>query len=208
MTQLAETLEAILFVAANQLEISFIAEKLEVSENDILKCINEELVNKYNEESGVNILLFNGKAQLCTNPKYARQVEAVLNPIKVKELSTAMLETLAIIAYKQPITRLEVEEVRGVDSTYSIQCLLKTNMIVPLGRKDTIGKPILFGTTDEFLKRFSLKSIKELPDYDSLLEKLKMIGNTESTVVSTEEPLFVSGEIPDFLKDEDIEIID
>ncbi len=208
MTHLAEILESILFVSANAIEIDFVAEKLNLTKQKILDCINNELKQKYNAESGVNILLFNDKVQFCTNPKYVKEVEAVLNPIKEKELTNAMLETLAIIAYKQPITRLEVEEIRGVDSTYSIQSLLKTNMIVPLGRKDTIGKPILFGTTDEFLKRFSLSSISDLPDYDGWISKLQSIGEDTSNVEIVDKPMF-NNEIPDFLKDEDfVEIID
>ena len=208
MTHLAEILESILFVSANAIEIDFVSEKLNLTKQKILDCINNELKQKYNAESGVNILLFNDKVQFCTNPKYVKEVEAVLNPIKEKELTNAMLETLAIIAYKQPITRLEVEEIRGVDSTYSIQSLLKTNMIVPLGRKDTIGKPILFGTTDEFLKRFSLSSISDLPDYDGWISKLQSIGEDTSNVEIVDKPMF-NNEIPDFLKDEDfVEIID
>jgi segregation and condensation protein B len=82
---------------------------------------------------------------------------------------------MAIIAYKQPITRLEIDEIRGVGSDYSIQILVNNNLIEVVGRKDVLGKPLLFGTTDEFLKRFELDDINNLPSYEELLEKIKVI---------------------------------
>jgi len=94
------------------------------------------------------------------------------NPITV---TRAALETMAIVAYKQPITRLEIDEVRGVDSSYSIQILVDNNLIEVIGRKDTLGKPLLYGTTDEFLKRFELTDINHLPSYEELLDKIKVI---------------------------------
>ncbi|MBO5772448.1 MAG: SMC-Scp complex subunit ScpB [Clostridia bacterium] len=213
MTHLTEILEAVLFVSGKQLEIELLAEKLEVTQIEISKAL-EELKEKYSQNSGINVMFFNGKAQLCSNPQYSKQVEAVLNPIREKELSNAMLETLAIIAYKQPITRLEIEEIRGVDCTYSIQCLLKTEMIVPLGRKDAIGKPILFGTTDEFLKRFSLHNVSDLPEYEVFIERLQSITTSQATQAQVVEVNMFDTtqnemDIPDFLQgEEDLQIID
>ena len=99
----------------------------------------------------------------------------VLNPIKEKQLTKAALETVAVIAYKQPITRLEIEEVRGVNCDYALQLLSNFKMIEVVGRKDAVGKPLLFGTTDEFLKRFQISDISELPDYNELLDRIKLI---------------------------------
>lgn len=99
----------------------------------------------------------------------------MLNPIRERNLSKATLETVAIIAYKQPITRLEIEEIRGVGCDYAISILLEHNLIEVVGRKDAVGRPVLFGTTDEFLKRFNISSIGELPDYNALLEKVKIV---------------------------------
>ena len=113
-----------------------------------------------------------------------------------------MLETLAIIAYKQPVTRLEIEEVRGVDCTYSVQNLTKLGMIEAVGRKETIGKPILFGTTDEFLKRFSLSQISDLPDYEVFVQRLKDIFDERASGVVVEKPMFDNSqpeELPEFL---------
>ena len=104
----------------------------------------------------------------------------VLNPIKEKALTKAVLETAAIIAYKQPITRLEIEQVRGVNSDYAINNLLENKLIDVVGRKDAIGKPLLFGTTDEFLKRFSMNSLSDLPDYDELMERIEVIKTPQN----------------------------
>ena len=109
-----------------------------------------------------------------SNPKNADDVAAVLNPIRERALSKTLLESAAIIAYKQPVTRLDLEEIRGVDSEYAIQTLLKLGIIEVVGRKDAIGRPVLFGTTDEFLKRFQISSLDELPDYDSLLAAINV----------------------------------
>ena len=171
---LANIIESILFVSGKAVAISDIAEKLGVSEKEVKNEV-KELQNKYGDNSGLNLLLFNKKLQFCSNPKYADQVSAVLNPIRERELSKSMLEVAAIIAYKQPVTRLDLEEIRGVNSEYAIQVLLKLNVIEIVGKKDAVGKPALFGTTDEFLKRFQISSLDELPDYDELISQIKLI---------------------------------
>jgi segregation and condensation protein B len=119
--------------------------------------------------------------QFATNPDYKEPVSAVLTPIREKEFTRTILECAAIIAYKQPITRSEIEKVRnGVNSDYAITTLLNLEMIEPCGRKDTPGKPVLYATTDNFLKRFKLKSLKELPDYEELLQKIADIHSLDS----------------------------
>ena len=140
----------------------------------------KKLQKKYDETSGINLLIFNGKLQFCSNPKYAEEVAAVLNPIRERELSKSMMEVAAIIAYKQPVTRLDLEQIRGVDSEYAIQNLLKLGIIEVVGRKDAIGRPVLFGTTDEFLKRFQISSLDELPDYETVLSEIKLIHTPKS----------------------------
>ena len=168
---LANIIESIVFVSGNQISVKDIAEKLEVSEKQVLEAANK-LQEKYGENSGINLLVFNKKLQFCSNPKYAEDVAVVLNPIRERELSKSMLEVAAIIAYKQPVTRLDLEEIRGVDSEYAIQNLLKLGVIEVVGRKDAIGRPVLFGTTDGFLKRFQIPSLDALPDYDKLLSAI------------------------------------
>lgn len=175
--KLTNIIESILFVSGTQVAIVDIAEKLEVPEKDILSAV-KILQEKYNGESGIQLLSFNKKLQFCSNPAYAEEVSSVLNPIKERELSKSMLEVAAIIAYKQPVTRIDLEEIRG-NSEYAVQKLLELGVIEPVGRKDAVGKPVLFGTTDKFLKRFQISSLDELPDYDELINKIQLIrGNT------------------------------
>lgn len=209
MSQLSKIIESILFVSGKAVEESFIREKLEITGKQYSEAL-DELMKQYSGESGIHILRFNKKIQFASNPDYAKQVEAVLNPIKEKELTNAMLETLAIIAYKQPITRIEIEEIRAVDCTYAVQNLMRLGMIESVGRKETIGKPLLFATTDEFLKRFSISEVTDLPDYETLLAKLQEISEGFAAgVTSVEKPMFDKvNEVPDFLVGEKVEVIE
>lgn len=175
MQNLPSIIEGILFVAGNGVEVDEIAEKLQIDQKEVLSAV-EELQQKYNETSGIQIISYKNKIQLCTNPEFADAISIVLNPIKERALTKTALETVAIIAYQQPITRLEIENIRGVGSDYAIQLLLSHNLIEVVGRKDVVGKPLLFGTTDEFLKRFELKSLEDLPKYEDLLEQIKVLN--------------------------------
>ena len=175
MDNLDKIIESILFVAGDGVEYFDIADKLNVSVKDVEKAIEKLKTNLEKSESGIQVITFNKKAQLCSNSNYANEVAEVLNPIKEKALTKAVMETAAIIAYKQPITRLEIEQVRGVNSDYAINNLIENKLIEVVGRKDAIGKPLMFGTTDEFLKRFNLNALTDLPDYDELLERIQII---------------------------------
>lgn len=178
MENLENILESILFTNGDAVDISDITSKIDVTKAEINKAVNK-LKNKYNENSGIVLLSFNNKLQLASSSKYANEVSLVLNPIRQRNLSKATLETASIVAYKQPVTRMEIEEIRGVSSDYAINILLEHNLIEIVGRKDTVGKPVLFGTTDEFLKRFNLSSLDELPDYNTLMEKVRVIENKD-----------------------------
>ncbi len=212
-TKLANIIESILFVAGKEVEINEISEKLSVSKEDITKAI-QVIKEKYCESCGINLLVFNDKIQFSSNPDYVEEVSAVLNPIREKELTKAMLETLAIIAYKQPLTRLDVEEIRGVDCTYALQNLSRLNMIKILGKKDAIGKPLLFGTTDEFLKRFDLSGLDQLPNYDELLTRIQSLSVPQQKIDadfynSNRDKAYNVGDddLPEFLKDEEVVVI-
>ena len=240
MEKLTSIIESILFVSGDAVAIRDIAEKLEVTDKEVLNAANI-LKEKYSDESGIYLLIFNKKLQFCSNSKYAEAVSSVLNPIKERELSRSMLEVAAIIAYKQPVTRIDLEELRGTNSEYAISNLLKLGMIEVVGRKDTVGKPVLFGTTDEFLKRFQISSISDLPDYNELMEKITQMRSpvndstylfTKDVYVETDDnPIKVEIEkadvknnvdddddidiidledevIPEFLKDENIDVIE
>ena len=226
LEKLTSIIESILFVSGTQVAIADIAEKLEVTDKEVLKAA-EVLKEKYSNDSGIQLLIFNKKLQFCSNPENADYVSAVLNPIKEKELSKSMLEVAAIIAYKQPVTRIDLEEIRG-NSEYAVQKLLELGVIEPVGRKDAVGKPVLFGTTDKFLKRFQISSLDELPDYEELINKINVIRGDKheddylySKDVYVEEiatsdanqsaqddfelPNIEDEEIPDFLIGEEVE---
>ncbi len=204
---LNEILFSVLFVAGEGVEKEFIAEKLELSTKEVEAAV-KDLQKKYSGDSGVHVITYKNKVQLASNPAYADFIGEVLNPIREKTLTRAALETLAIIAYKQPITKLEIEEIRGVNNCdYAIQILIDQGVIEVVGRKDAVGKPLLFGTTDGFLKRFNLQDLAQLPDYDGLLERIKVIedGTSEkpkSDSLYNEFKLPEEEELPDFLKDE------
>ncbi len=186
MNNLTSTIEAIVFASGEAVPVKYIVEKLGYSLKDVNSALGE-LKEKYGEDCGINLLTFNGKIQFATNPKYKQQVSEVLIPIKEKEFTKTILECAAIIAYKQPITKPELEEIRQVSCDYAIHTLLELEMIVPCGRKDAVGKPILYATTDNFLKRFKLNSIDDLPDYDELMAQIAELNNSFLTDEDSED---------------------
>ncbi len=171
MNKLTNIIEAILFASGKGVSVSDIADKLNVTAREVNAAL-KELHEKYGTEGGIQLLEYNKKAQLASNPQYKEEIAAVLNPIREKELTRTILECAAIIAYKQPVTRSEIELLRGVNSDYAVNMLLDLKLIYPCGRKDAVGRPVLFATTDEFLKRFKLNSLADLPDYDELMAKI------------------------------------
>ncbi len=216
VSMLDEILESLLLVSGGGLKTEEIAEHLEIKTSEVNASV-KRLKEKYSGKCGIHLLTYNGKVQFASNPSYSDVIACVLNPIRERDLSTAALETIAIIAYRQPVTRLEIEQIRGVNSEYTVQMLLKNNLIEVVGRKEAVGKPLLFGTTDEFLKRFQLESISDLPDYETLLESIKVIGGGENESKSIYNEFEIPDEeksddadllpseeeVPDFLKDED-----
>ncbi|MCI8595993.1 MAG: SMC-Scp complex subunit ScpB [Clostridia bacterium] len=204
--QLDEIIEALLLVSGEGISMSEIVELLELQQSEVKQSV-ARLKKKYGGKCGIHLLNYNGKIQFGSNPAYADAISSVLNPIKEKELSNAALETVAIVAYKQPVTRLEIEQIRGVNCDYAVQVLLKHNLIEVVGRKDVVGKPLLFGTTDMFLKRFQIESIEQLPDYEQLLASIKVLeeGNAakpEEVSLYNEFELPEEEETPDFLEAE------
>ena len=211
MINLKEVLFSVLFVAGDGIEKDFLAEKLDVSKKEIDKAIaalKEELTG----EKGIHLIEYKNKVQLASNPNYANYISDVLNPIREKSLTRAALETLAIVAYKQPITKLEIEDIRRVNSDYAVQILIDQNMIEVVGRKDAVGKPLVFGTTENFLKRFNVQQLSDLPDYESLLERIQTIRAEEDekqdTLFRNVEDLEFNEELPAHLLGEKFEKIE
>ena len=172
MENIENVVEAIIFASGSAILKSDICEKVPELTTQKLNSIIKSLQKRYCNDSGIVLLEFNGKVQFSSNPKYGDTVADVLTPLREKELTKTLLEVLATIAYKQPITRLEIDEMRSnKNSEYAL-----TGLIEAVGRKETVGRPLLYGTTDEFLKKFQIETIDELPDYDEVLEKLMLIN--------------------------------
>lgn len=172
---LKNILEALLFASGDglpweELLANFAGEYTEKE----LKAALKQLENEYSGERGIYLIKYDQKWQFQSNPDYGDRIADVLQPIKEKELSKTLLEVLSVIAYKQPITRQEIEDIRsGVSSEYAVTMLQKFGLIDVIGRKESIGRPALFGTTDEFLKKFRLESLDDLPDYEELILQLR-----------------------------------
>lgn len=174
LAEITKIIEGVLFVAGEGVDRDEFKRVYDLSDKEINKCL-DALREKYNEASGVNIITYKNKIQMCSNPALADSIAEILNPIRERSLTKSALETIAIVAYKQPITRTEIEQIRGVNCDYAVQLLQKNNLIEVVGRKDAVGKPLLFGTTDEFLKRFELESLDALPNYKELLDRIRVI---------------------------------
>lgn len=157
-------LEGLLFITGDEgLTIEEISEVLEIEQDDALELINELKQDYSNEERGIMIQDFAGKYKLTTKKEHKAYYEKLSELSSNKTLSQSALETLAIIAYNQPITRLEIDELRGIQSSQMIRNLISRDLVKEVGRKDTAGKPRLYAVTDEFLDYFGLTSLNELP---------------------------------------------
>lgn len=160
---LSGRIEAILFVAGEPVRVEDLAKALNVS----VRAIENEIVKLRDEydfhQRGFTLKRFGHQVQLATRAMYAADVVHLLQPVQKQSLTQAAMETLAVVAYKQPVTRAEVEQVRGVKCDYSLQSLMNKELIMEVGRKDTLGRPILYGTTENFLAHFGLSSLEELP---------------------------------------------
>lgn len=165
-------IETLLFITDRPVKPGRLAEVVEtVSAKQVLAII-EELTREYAQTGrAVQIVEVGGGFQMATKPEYGRWVRKLYNEKMTTKLSNAALETLAIIAYKQPITRAEMESIRGVDVEGPLERLLERGLVRVVGKKDTIGRPMVYGTTDEFLRMFGLNKVSELPDLQVFAEK-------------------------------------
>ena len=178
--ELCAACEAILFSMGDAVEAVHIAQALEVS-IETIENILTKLMDKYNNaDRGIMLTMIDGAYQLCTKKEMYDYLIKIAHVPKPKEITEVMLETLSIIAYKQPVTRLEVERIRGGNSDHTINKLVEYNLICEVGRKDAPGRPILFATTEEFLRSFGIESTEELPELDSdVYEELKKEAEEE-----------------------------
>lgn len=156
-------IEALLFVTSEPLTIKTIAEILERSEKDVRSLLREIKADCERDGRGYCLLEVAGGFSFATRTEHSYYVEKLVKP-RLNTLSQAALETLAIIAYRQPITRSEIDEIRGVKSDSAIATLVERGLIQEIGKKDAPGRPSLFGTTADFLKYFGLRSLDDLPE--------------------------------------------
>ena len=196
MENINNVVEAIIFSCGQPIQKKDICEKVPELTTQELNKIVKDLQKKYSGDCGVLLVEFNGKLQFTSNPRYGETVADVLTPLKEKSLTKTLLEVLATIAYKQPITKLEIEDMRGgVNSEYAITGLLKAGLIEAVGRKKAVGNPILYGTTDEFLKKFEISSLEDLPDLVEVMEKIQLIyAPPQETLFSTRTIIGEDGE--------------
>ena len=168
-------LESMMFVWGQPLDVKTCADIFSVSSADITECFHE-LQEEYEQEGrGIVIRQINKSFQFVTRSENIDFIEKLCTPVKIKKLSQAALEVLAIIAYKQPVTKGEIDAIRGIKCDRVIEGLIKKDLIYDMGRSDKIGRPILYGTTDTFLKQFGFRTLKDLPE----------IGDIESAVVTS-----------------------
>lgn len=169
-------IESLLFVSGDPLDKKEIANILDISENEVEATIEAMSKNYIKSDRGIKVIKINDRYQLVTKNENSNYIQKLLKKNSRQSLSQAALETLSIIAYKQPITRVDIDEIRGVKSDRAIVTLMEKNLIKDCGRLDVPGRPILYSTTEEFLRYFNLESIKELPNLDSFY-----IPNDEET---------------------------
>jgi segregation and condensation protein B len=165
-------IESLLFVSGEPLEVKQIASVLECSVG-FTKDLLSEMIKLYDMKNrGIKIINVNNSYSLVTKPGNSDYIEKLFGNNSRQSLSQAALETLAIVAYKQPITRVDIDEIRGVKSDRAISNLVEKGLIKECGRLEVPGRPILYGTTDEFLKHFGLQNIEQMPSLDEIIGKM------------------------------------
>lgn len=156
-------LEAILFASGDPVSINRLADVLEIEREDVIDCVEELELAYEKNHSGIRIVRVEDAYQMCSAPEYADVIVKTMRHRKPPKLSPAALEVLAIVAYFQPVTRAYIEDVRGVDSSYSVNMLTERGLIEPCGKLEVPGRPTLFRTTDNFLRVMELEQLEDLP---------------------------------------------
>lgn len=176
-------LEAVLFTMGESVEVDRLAAVIE-EDNKTTKEILDELASDYEAQGrGIGLVTLENAVQLCTRGEFYEYLIKIARTPKKYTLTDTLLETLSIIAYKQPVTRLEIEKVRGVSCDHAVNRLLELELITEVGRLDAPGRPLLFGTTEQFLRSFGVRSIEELPKLNPVqIEEFKLQAEAEVEV--------------------------
>lgn len=157
-------IEAVLFTVGESVALTKLADLIEETASNTRKIIYEMKDTMEAKNRGLSIVELDGSFQMCTKAEYYDDLLKVARAPRKYSLSDTLLETLSIIAYKQPITRLDIEKIRGVNCDHAVNRLVEFNLVKELGRLDAPGRPLLFGTTEQFLRSFGVKSLDELPE--------------------------------------------
>ena len=167
-------IEAILFVAGEPVTLTDLAHALDLTVSELIPAL-DQLRDEYDlDRRGLRLNRFGESVQLSIRPDYAPYIERLLQPVQKQSLSQAAMETLSIVAYRQPVTKTEIEAVRGVKCDYSVTSLLNKGLIEEAGRRESLGRPIQYATTEKFLQHFGIESLNELPELDiQMPEKLE-----------------------------------
>lgn len=164
---LVSVLESLLFIVGDEgLSLDEIKNILDVNDNDVKMTIHNLIENYKNNSRGIEIAFLGNRLKLVTKKENKKYLQKLVDIKDDEHLTEAALETLAIIAYNQPVTRLMIDEIRGVSSSYLVRKLIYKNLICEVGRSEAAGRPVLYGTTPLFLDYFGLKSIKDLPNIE------------------------------------------
>ncbi len=179
--ELESIIEGILFTMGGTVEVSTIAKALEIEKKQVEEVITA-LSNQYEEEQrGFRIASFDGAYQMCSSPEIYDYLIKIAKQPRKAQLTDVLLETLSIIAYKQPVTKAEIEKIRGVSSDHAVSKLVEYGLVCEVGRLDAPGRPMLFGTTEDFLRSFGVSSIDELPTPDAdQMEEFRNMAEMEA----------------------------
>ena len=166
--KIKSALESMMFVWGEPLDVKTCADIFDLGKDEVMECFLE-LQKEYEQEGrGIVIRQINKSFQFVTKAENIEYIERLCTPVKIKRLSQSALEVLAIVAYKQPVTKGEIDAIRGIKCDRVIEGLVKKDLVCPKGRSEGIGRPVLYGTTETFLKQFGFSSIKDLPEIDDI----------------------------------------
>lgn len=180
-------IEAILFTMGESVEINKIANALDIKPGQVKKIVKEMQKDLESEDRGIKIIELENAYQMCSKPEMYESLIKIAKQPKRQVLTDVLMETLSIIAYKQPITKAEIERIRGVKSDFAVNKLVEYMLIEEVGRMDTPGRPLLFGTTEEFLRRFGVESSDTLPIITpDMIEEFKHEAEEEVTLKSND----------------------
>ena len=183
-------IEAILYAAGYPVTYEKLSEVLGLSKKDI-KSVVEHMSSEYNEEGsehGIMLLMFDDSCQFCTKELFAPYIREALDIRRGGNLSASSMEVLTVVAYNQPVTRTYIDTIRGVDSNYAVNSLIDKELIHAVGRLDAPGRPMLYGTTEKFLRVFGLNSLKELPNTELMTLNVDAGGEVDTSQLVMQIP--------------------